>query len=49
MKIVPENKVPSKEQIDNLIAIALDEDIGLGDITTRSIVCLLYTSPSPRD
>ena len=38
MKIVPENKVPSKEQIDNLIAIALDEDIGLGDITTRSIV-----------
>ena len=38
MKIVPENKVPSKEQIDNLIAIALDEDIGLGDITTRSVV-----------
>ena len=38
MKIVLENKVPSKEQIDNLIAIALDEDIGLGDITTRSIV-----------
>ena len=38
MKIVPENKVPSKEQIDNLITIALDEDIGLGDITTRSIV-----------
>ena len=38
MKIVPENKDPSKEQIDNLITIALDEDIGLGDITTRSIV-----------
>ena len=38
MKIVPENKVPSKEQIDNLITVALDEDIGLGDITTRSIV-----------
>ena len=38
MIIVSENKVPSKEQIDNLIAIALDEDIGLGDITTRSIV-----------
>ena len=38
MKIVPENKAPSKEQIDNLITIALDEDIGLGDITTRSIV-----------
>ena len=38
MIIVPENKVPSKEQIDNLITIALDEDIGLGDITTRSIV-----------
>ena len=38
MKIVPENKVPSKGQIDNLITIALDEDIGLGDITTRSIV-----------
>jgi len=38
MKIEPENKVPSKEQIDNLITIALDEDIGLGDITTRSIV-----------
>ena len=38
MKIVPENKVPSKEQIDYLITVALDEDIGLGDITTRSIV-----------
>ncbi|MCS5623597.1 MAG: carboxylating nicotinate-nucleotide diphosphorylase, partial [Candidatus Marinimicrobia bacterium] len=38
MKIVPENKIPSREQIDNLITIALDEDIGLGDITTRSIV-----------
>ena len=38
MKIVLENQVPSKEQIDNLITIALDEDIGLGDITTRSIV-----------
>ena len=38
MKIVPENKVPSKGQIDNLITIALDEDIGLGDITARSIV-----------
>ena len=38
MKIVPGNKVPSKEQIDNLITIALKEDIGLGDITTRSIV-----------
>jgi nicotinate-nucleotide pyrophosphorylase (carboxylating) len=38
MKIIPGNKVPSKEQIDNLITIGLDEDIGLGDITTRSIV-----------
>ena len=38
MKIVPENKIPSKEQVDNLITIALDEDVGLGDITTRSIV-----------
>jgi nicotinate-nucleotide pyrophosphorylase (carboxylating) len=38
MKIVPEKKVPSKEQIDYLITVALDEDIGLGDITTRSIV-----------
>ena len=38
MKIVPANKAPSKEQIDNLITIALEEDIGLGDITTRSIV-----------
>ena len=38
MKIIPGNKVPSKEQIDNLITIGLEEDIGLGDITTRSIV-----------
>jgi len=30
--------LPSKEQVDNLINIALEEDIGLGDITTRSIV-----------
>ena len=29
---------PSKEQVDNLIKVALNEDIGLGDITTRSIV-----------
>jgi nicotinate-nucleotide pyrophosphorylase (carboxylating) len=32
------NNLPSKEQVDNLIKIALDEDIGSGDITTRSIV-----------
>ena len=31
-------KTPSKEQINNLITSALDEDIGSGDITTRSIV-----------
>ena len=31
-------KTPSKEQIDNLITSALDEDIGLGDITSRSII-----------
>ena len=31
-------KTPSKEQINNLITSALDEDIGLGDITSRSIV-----------
>ena len=29
---------PKKEEIDNLINIGLNEDIGLGDITTRSIV-----------
>ena len=29
---------PNKEQINNLIKVALNEDIGLGDITTRSIV-----------
>ena len=29
---------PNKEQIDNLIKIGLSEDIGTGDITTRSIV-----------
>ena len=32
------NNLPSKEQVDNLIKIALNEDIGSGDITTRSIV-----------
>ena len=31
-------KTPSKEQINNLITSALDEDIGLGDITSRAIV-----------
>jgi len=31
-------KTPSKEQINNLITSALDEDIGLGDITSRSIL-----------
>jgi len=31
-------KIPSEEQINNLITSALDEDIGLGDITSRSIV-----------
>ena len=31
-------KIPSKEQINNLVTSALDEDIGLGDITSRSIV-----------
>jgi len=29
---------PSKEQIDNLIKIGLKEDIGSGDVTTRSIL-----------
>ena len=29
---------PNKEQINNLIKVALNEDVGLGDITTRSIV-----------
>ena len=29
---------PNKEQIDNLIKIGLSEDIGSGDITTRSII-----------
>ena len=32
------HKEPDNEQIDNLIKIALNEDIGSGDITTRSIV-----------
>jgi nicotinate-nucleotide pyrophosphorylase (carboxylating) len=32
------DKKISKEQVDSLIKIALDEDIGLGDITTRSIL-----------
>ena len=32
------HKEPNKEQINNLIKVALNEDIGLGDITTRSIV-----------
>jgi nicotinate-nucleotide pyrophosphorylase (carboxylating) len=31
-------KAPNKQQIDNLIKLALNEDVGLGDITTRSIV-----------
>jgi nicotinate-nucleotide pyrophosphorylase (carboxylating) len=31
-------KGPSKKQIDSLIKLALNEDVGLGDITTRSIV-----------
>ncbi len=31
-------KGPSKQQIDSLIKLALNEDVGLGDITTRSIV-----------
>jgi len=31
-------KIPSKEQINNLITSALEEDIGLGDITSRAIV-----------
>ena len=31
-------KTPSNEQINNLITSALDDDIGLGDITSRSIV-----------
>ena len=31
-------KIPSEEQINNLITSALDEDIGLGDITSRAIV-----------
>ena len=32
------HKEPNKEQINNLIKVALNEDVGLGDITTRSIV-----------
>ena len=32
------NQKPDKEQIDNLIKMGLNEDIGSGDITTRSIV-----------
>ena len=31
-------KEPNKQQIDCLIKLALNEDVGLGDITTRSIV-----------
>ena len=31
-------KEPNKQQIDNLIKFALNEDVGLGDVTTRSIV-----------
>jgi nicotinate-nucleotide pyrophosphorylase (carboxylating) len=31
-------KEKNKNQIDNLIKLALNEDVGLGDITTRSIV-----------
>ena len=31
-------KGPNKQQIDSLIKLALNEDVGLGDITTRSIV-----------
>ncbi len=31
-------KEPNKQQIDSLIKLALNEDVGLGDITTRSIV-----------
>jgi len=31
-------KAPNKQQIDNLIKLSLNEDVGLGDITTRSIV-----------
>ena len=31
-------KEKNKNQIDNLIKLALNEDVGLGDITTRSII-----------
>ena len=31
-------KEPNKQQIDNLIKFALNEDVGLGDVTTRSII-----------
>ena len=31
-------KEKNKNQIDNLIKLALNEDVGLGDITNRSII-----------
>ena len=36
--MVSVDKTISKDHINNLIKVALDEDIGSGDITTRSIV-----------
>ena len=38
LKMISMCQKPSKDQIDNLIKMALNEDIGPGDITTRSIV-----------
>ena len=31
-------KIPDKDQIDNLIRVSLNEDVGIGDITTRAII-----------
>ena len=42
------NQITMKLQADHLILEALKEDISSEDVTTNS-VCLLYTSPSPRD
>ena len=39
-------KLPGKDQINNLITIALNEDVGIGDITTRAILSpeVVYTA-----
>ena len=40
---IPEDEGVSSQRIDKLL------DLSFSDKATQSVVCLLYTSPSPRD